>query len=268
MSTATAAQVWTIDGKPVPHDVYHGSHQIISNTAKEKFRESRKNYADLYVRKCKPFSEPTPALLLGQWAHLAVWEPDEFAALPIPTTAPLKKALADAAALREALLANPCTRQIIEAVGECEHSVRWTDEETGLACKCRRDKVLEHYNGGPTVIVDLKTTNNAHPDDWFRDAATFGYHRNAAWYQAGHHALTGEVPLYAFMVVDKKTHECALYYLEDEDLDIGAQQNAQTLRDMKACFDSGDWRADHETKFTSRPLPEWARKQARQELMQ
>ena len=31
MSATTTAQVWTIDGQPVPHDIYHGTHDIISN---------------------------------------------------------------------------------------------------------------------------------------------------------------------------------------------------------------------------------------------
>ena len=44
----------------------------------------------------------------------------------------------------------------------------------------------------PNAIVDLKTTINAAPSKFSRALIDYGYALQAAWYQEGYEALTGE----------------------------------------------------------------------------
>ena len=79
---------------------------------------------------------------------------------------------------RDAVFAHEAARETLS--GEhTEVSLAWIDEETGLTCKARVDHVNEDCN----LIADLKSTRSAHRDWFGRDAFSFGYHRQAAWYR-------------------------------------------------------------------------------------
>ncbi|MBW2645067.1 MAG: PD-(D/E)XK nuclease-like domain-containing protein, partial [Deltaproteobacteria bacterium] len=65
--------------------------------------------------------------------------------------------------MKEKILLHPLASKLIEG-GLSEQTVIWTDEETGLPCKARPDKI-------PTVdgvVVDLKKTRDASPHGFQR----------------------------------------------------------------------------------------------------
>jgi len=250
----------------------------VRNTTKEIFRRSRKAYHDLCIAKTVPWPEPTEALLLGIWTHLAVLEPDrwlrEFVIAPKcdrrttegkavwkyfceesqGKTVITQEQAAEVTALREAVMANKMARWFIEADGKHEHTVRWTDPQTGLQCKCRDDKLL-----ATGQILDLKTTRDGiSPQEFAKTAANLGYQRNADFYVGGHDAAIGERVPYLFLVVSKKTFECACYELDDDAMDLGARQNRRTLADLARCHETGNWLSEHETQITTLSLPRWA----------
>lgn len=55
----------------------------------------------------------------------------------------------------DSVMSHPQARDLIEADGISEGSYFWTDEETGLRCKCRPDKEIESRG----LLVDVKTTD-------------------------------------------------------------------------------------------------------------
>ena len=260
------------------HDAYNADLATVRNTTKEIFRRSRKAYHDLCIAKTVRWPEPTDALLLGIWTHLAVLEPDswlrEFVIAPKcdrRTTAGKQayaafcqeaegktvitaEQAAEVTALREAVMANRMARHFIEADGKHEHSVKWTDPQTGLLCKCRDDKLLASGQ-----ILDLKTTRDGiSPLEFAKTAANLGYQRNADFYVGGHHEAFGERMPYLFLVVSKKTFECACYELDDAAMALGNKQNARTLGDLARCHETGNWLSEHETQITTLSLPRWA----------
>lgn len=258
-------------------DEYNADRSTIRNTTKEIFRRSRKQFYELCVAKTTPWPEPTEALNLGIWTHIAVWEPDRwlrnFVVAPkcdrrttegkavwkyfceesAGKTVLTAEQYDEVMQLREAVMANKMARALVEAEGKHEHTLAWTDEGTGLPCKCRDDKLMQN------AIVDLKTTRDGVSRSEFRRmAASRGLHRNAEFYVAGHHTALGERLPYLFLVVSKATRECACYELDDSAMTLGWQQNQSTLRNIARCYESGDWCSDHEKQIVTVSLPRWA----------
>jgi hypothetical protein len=251
MSTATE---WNVDA-----ETYHGTTDVVSHSSIEVFRQSPRLYEGRFVSKVIPQPEPTEALLLGQWLHLGVlqpWKLDEIRRGKL--LAPERKRLALADAMRDALMAHPIARQFIESDGQVEHSIRWTDPDTGLQRKCRRDKVAKLADGR-TVIPDLKSAISSAPEDFSKACVNFGYHRTVDWYLEGHHELTGELAAYIFVVVSKSPpHEVAIYELDEEALKLGARQNRALLNRLAGCYRTGQWEAAHEKQINKLSLPPYA----------
>lgn len=271
---------------PCTNEVYHGDTSRISNSAKEVFRRSQREYESRFVSRTMAPPEPTKALRIGGLLHVAVWEPERWARNFLPELEPpdfgnlrLKvvreqrdawlaavarqvegKTIIDRGEhvlvenMREALYAHPIARTFIEAEGPTEHTITWTDPETGLELKSRRDKVL------PLDLPDIKTTEDASPEAFAKSCANYGYARQAAWNIAGEHERTGERKNFVFLVVSKSTFEVAVYTLNEEAIILGDRQNRATLNRMAECRASGCWLAPHEKQITELSLPGWAYK--------
>jgi len=259
-------------------DEYHASTDIISNSGKECFRKSQALYYGQYVAKTIPWPEPTPALKMGTWVHTAILEPDVWASKYVcelmgidRRTTIGKTAHADfclrnegreivpaedwwmVIGIREAVLANDAARKFLDAPGEVEHSFKWTDDETGLELKSRPDKTLTS-----NIILDLKTTDDASPESFFRSCLNFGYHRTAAWRGAGHLVRTGEQASHLFIAVSKKTFEVGLYQIEGEVLRLGQEENRRLIDRMAVCYERDEWAAEWTKQVLTVTYPGWA----------
>ena len=80
--------------------------------------------------------------------------------------------------MADAVMSHSVARSIIEQA-EKEQSLWYIDEETGLLCKERTDLLL------PDILGDLKSTRDARPEPFMRDAYKYGYHISASHYQVG-----------------------------------------------------------------------------------
>ena len=148
--------------------------------------EMRKSPAH-YLYKVTHPEEPTPALLFGVAAHMAVLEPERFQAEYIVApkidrrTKEGKEAWTALMKSGKALLSKDDSDKI-EAmraelhrsadkylIGEHEVPVEWTDPTTGERCKCRPDCI------GDGVIVDYKTTDSCADYTFERAARNYGY---------------------------------------------------------------------------------------------
>lgn len=78
----------------------------------------------------------------------------------------------------KAVRKNKAAEAILDGA-EVEQPLTWYNPETGLECKGRIDII----SGGR--IVDLKTTRRASVREILRDAATYDYHGQVAWYHDG-----------------------------------------------------------------------------------
>lgn len=85
--------------------------------------------------------------------------------------------------------------------GEAEQSLIWRDG--GTLCRARLDYIRRDRLTATTdgwCIDDYKTAADANPDNWIRQMFRLGYDLQAAWYQHGHQAITGELSTFRFCV--------------------------------------------------------------------
>jgi hypothetical protein len=142
------------------------------------------------------------AFRLGGAAHTAILEPEKFDARYAVYDGPRtgegsrtqRKAwrealsdgveelspdeLANARAMAAAVRSHRIAGSLLRG-GRREEVVTWVDPITGLACKGRLDYLR------PDLLIDLKGTRHPSPSRFPRDAYSYGYLAQAAWYHDG-----------------------------------------------------------------------------------
>jgi len=136
----------------------------------------------------------------------------------------------------EAIAEHQRASSYLRSRGPVELSIAWVDDETGLLCKARLDKVSILAR----LIVDLKTTMDA---SRFSSAiAEYGYYNQMPHYVDGWRVLTGEEYGAAFVAVESKPiHGVRAAPLGQEFMDAGRAENRRLLRDIADAKESGDW---------------------------
>lgn len=273
--------------REISADEYH-AHPAWGASMLEDFRQSRRTCYARHVAKTEPKPEPTDAMKLGTLVHLRLLEPATYSqrvsVMPDMTPdgdpwnmrkpshrdawAKLEAEVAGSGitliekpqreqieAIAESVLGNWHARRLLERDGQPEYSIFWTDKETGLPLKCRVD-------WWSTLPLDLKTTCDPSPEAFSRQCAQLGYDRKRAHYLAGIAAHVGEsLPLVHLAVGTQPYYPCCPYDLDDTDANgksRGQRQWRQTLRDLAACLESGDWAEPYEKQIVSLRLPNWA----------
>ena len=146
-------------------------------------------------------------------------------------TADFERALRVATAVSR----HPLAGQIITE-GQAESSMYWIDSDTGITCRGRIDFLRAN------AIVDVKTTIDATPEAFRKSIANFGYDVQAAHYQDGIEALTGDRLPFVFVVVEKTPpYLVGVYQLDDDWLAHGADQIRQARRIYADCEAADDW---------------------------
>jgi hypothetical protein len=235
-----------------------------------------------------PSGETTPALRFGQLAHNGVLEPtalaERYAVLPDyhldadnrtaagePTQSKATKyykakaaeflavnagrervsreEYARMKALVSSIAADRFARHVINGHGPCELSLLWTDDQTGLRCKARIDKVSGAF------LVDLKTTKDIAA--FAKSIARYGYHRQLAHYQAGYAAITGELLTPWIVAVESDPPHCVLAApLSEVAVMQGETERRRLLAKVRQCQEQRDWPGPPAPDEWD--LPEWA----------
>lgn len=243
---------------------YHAT-SAVSNTVLSSMARSPAHCFALHVAECRRKQSTTPAFAAGTLAHCAILEPDALLeryivrpeGLDLRTKAgkEWRDALPDdvlmigadewatAIAQRDAVRAVPELAELLGA-GVAEVSAFWIDDETGLPCKCRPDWV-HTLSDGRVILVDVKTTVDASPQQFTRAVWKYGYHRQAAWYSAGYARAAGvEVAGFVFAAVTS-AHPfiSAAHTLDDDYLRIGQDECRRLLDEYADCKLTGRWPA-------------------------
>jgi hypothetical protein len=164
----------------------------------------------------------------------------------------LSKEWAQVQAMRDAVMAHPAVSASFTG-HRAEHSVFW--EEDGLMLKCRPDA------WHPGLLVDLKTTRSADPNEFGKTAHEFGYHQSAAHYIDGVKAATGEELPFHFVLVEKTApYLVSVVELDIEAINIGRQLNDRAKRIYRECAEANTWPGYPAAELIS--LPMWAIYQA------
>lgn len=279
----------TAEARTMTADEYHAD-PAHGASMLEDFRDSRRIFHGRFVTGETSRKEPSDAMIDGTLVHCLLFEPEKYDHLLAPEPPAMapdgKKWLRRAGSDHErwwgeylettegkfvvdaerrlriektvaAIKANQRAASLLSQQGEAEYSIFWTDEATGLRCKCRVD-----YFSQDVASVDLKTTADPSPQAYARSIVNLGYHRKLAHYCAGLRALCGRsVPLVHIAACTHDPHLVANYDIDDRDQRgnrLGERQRRATLLELAECYRTGDWREPFEKQITKLRLPGWA----------
>lgn len=166
----------------------------------------------------------------------------------------LTKTANRAAELADAVLSHPVAGGLFPEqpydAGIPEATLVWTDEETGVWCRARLDRLPPVVPGVRMVVPDLKTCDSAHPDACDASIARYGYGRQGAHYRAGVMALglDDDPAIVDVFVETKRPYLITVRQLPEVDelgepgaLAIGRRQLRKGLRVFADCQASGKW---------------------------
>ena len=262
---------------------YH-AHPAISKSHLDQVAKSPLHYFARYLDPNRVATEPTAAMAIGSAVHTHVLELDQWDARYVSapdgidrrtkagkaeweafTTAAtgrtvLPKADADLVMrMAHSVFSHPAAAMLLALPGKAETTHMWTDEATGLQCKCRPDWLTDDGR----LIVDLKTTEDASPRGFARSIAQWRYHTQASWYLDGVEQSTGTRPeQFLFVCVEKKApYACAVYAADAEMIDAGAQTAARDLDVLATCKAANAW-PGYSDQIEPISLPAWMRPKA------
>ena len=203
----------------------------------------------------------TAAMRLGTAVHSAILEPDEYASLYAATD--LRK---NTKAYKELdtskIWLNMSDYKTVEG---CKRGVADNAEASSLLsyCKNREQEVTGVINGVPfrgfcdamnsTTVIDLKTTQDASPEQFTRSAYNFAYHLQAAIYLE----LTGAERYCILAVETSAPYASVLYEFDSSFLDSGyamLQKGIAAYRDWDGVAAGYDKYNGHKLE-----LPRWAK---------
>jgi hypothetical protein len=247
---------------------YHSKTKYISKSLLDLVHKSPAHYIS-YLEGEK--QEPTPAMIFGSLVHAVVFNQDNYAVLPEN----LDKRTKEGKAIYDMfMLANKGT-ELIVTKEQYDHAVNiknavYSHEKAALLlqqgqaemsvfgkiedfdAKCRVDFLNTKHN----VIVDLKTTNSAAPDEFAKSVWNYRYHVQAAFYLD----LT-KAERFFFIAVDKeKPFNVELYELDNEAIEKGRIEYKKDIETLKKCLDTGNWHGyTEDKKIHIISLPGWAK---------
>jgi len=141
--------------------------------------------------------------------------------------------------------------------GNSEVCIVWDDPETGVRCKAR----LDYLHGQRPIITDAKSTRDARPEKFERDAYNYGYHQKAAFYFDGYGILTktpAQEMAFMFVAVEKTPPYGVIVYKEStQGLQQGARDYRYALQCYKQCIETGEW-PSYPERINLLTLPRWA----------
>ena len=137
------------------------------------------------------------------------------------------------------VLSHPAAAYLLGLPGKAETTHMWVDEATGLQCKCRPDWLLDDGS----MIVDLKTTEDASARCFQKSIAQWRYHVQASWYLDGLQHATGKRPeQFVFIAVEKKPpYACAVYVADQQMIEIGRDTARRDLDKLNVCKAADYW---------------------------
>ena len=224
--------------------------------------------------------EPTDAFVFGHALHCRILETDKFPERFIlaPDCDRRTKAGKELYAAFEAgsggkqILKAPdydCIQKIAAQIekhkamnfvkgGAAEVCIVWEDRKTKVLCKARLDYI--HAERG--IMVDIKTTRDASPDDFARSIYQYGYYQQVGFYADGWETLTGDPLVCVILACEKEPpYAIAVYELHEEILYAGRNAYEKALKTYAKCRETGEWPSYFEGVQILN-LPKWALEKA------
>lgn len=236
----------------MPDSVYHSHSEGVSSSGLKLVERSPAHF------RYRAESPPSRAMQLGSAIHCALLEPERFttdyvllkdvkdrraseykAATKVHgTERVLVSTEADqVAGMQEAVLSNPSMAKRLNAEGWRELSLFVRDPETGVLIRVRYDLLT-----ADGIAVDLKSCQDARPEEFSRSIFNYAYDLQCALYRDAFEWATGETPVFEFAVVEKDMpHGHKLYEPDHTMIQEGRRRYREALNLFAQCEQSGNW---------------------------
>lgn len=244
----------------IPNDVYHRLPQASSSQLRKLERSAAHMVAP---------SESSPALAFGSACHMAVLEPELFSKSYYVKDwdGRTKEGKARAAEVAHMTELRPSDMDAIQGMLAALRADRnasaylWGADGinelsmVGGGMRCRFDRYVPRH----VIGVDLKTTTDARPDAFARDAAKYGYHLQACHYMKTHEATTGvQLGGFVFVAVEKAyPHGIGIYFFGPQTMQAAEEKHARLLTDFTTAVNKKEFTA-YDTTPQELELPAWA----------
>lgn len=259
-------------------EAYHADKNSISRTALMDFKKNQRRYWAKHLNPNRPPAESKPSWEFGTAFHTLILEPHLFeqnyfimpekvlkrdneelfnvhkeAEKEAEKTTKQVLSRSDYLKLQDMRNALQNDERASELIREAiyESSYFWKDAHSGLMVKSRPD--ILH----PNIYIDLKTIDDASPQNYQREMAKYGYHTQAAIVKDGVRILEGrELSACINICVEKQyPHGIGTYIIDEVAIEAGHCEYKQLLLDMKNCISNNDF-SDYEPQTIG--LPKWA----------
>jgi len=262
----------SLTDKPEPGLDYHQQPGISSTMLKDWGKMSPAAWYELHVLRNVPKAS-TAALEFGNLVHTMLLEPFEagerYKQLPEGHSGATKAGKTLIAECKEAGLTPvkhadwQLAEDMVAAVlshalvkkwrlfdGGTAESEWYATHSTGLTLRAKPDWM----NG--SLITDLKTTADAAPKAFSRDAVKYGYHRSEHFYTTVMNLNGITVSNFIFVAVSKTAPlQVSVSVFDTPALDEAARRNEAALLEIAACLDADHWPGHNNLNTIS--IPSW-----------
>lgn len=288
----------TIPG--IYHDVPEETYHALTHASRSDLQLILRSPAHYYAARLDPERAPdedTPAKRAGKILHTCILEPDEFANrfVIVPENAPRRPTSVQRGAKNpsgdtlfaidwwDSFEASTQGKEIIKseewdkyhkisksvrshpelagwmAEGHSEVTVIAKDPETGLLCRARPDFLT--ILGELTIMLDLKSAEDARPDAFMKSAWNYGYFHQHIWYRDCFEWATGAPPdLFLLAPFEKEPpYAVKLYEPAEDSLERARRDNRRALQAMAECLQTGRW-PSYPTDIERLHMPAWVTK--------
>jgi hypothetical protein len=260
---------------------YHSDKNSISRTALMDFKKSPRKYWAKHLNPNRPIEESKPSWEFGTAFHTLILEPHLFEQqyFVLPEKVKLKdvgRVAYDAykeiekqaestqlhvlsqndykklSAMQDSLYSNARAKELIEDA-IYESSYFWKDKSSGLMVKSRPDIIQGN------IYIDLKTIDDASPQNYQREMAKYGYHTQGAIVKDGCRILENRIIKACINIcIEKQYPYCvATYIIDDAAIEAGHVDYKNQLLALKHSRVYNEYQ-DYELQIIS--LPTWATK--------
>lgn len=258
---------------------YHTDWTRMNFSSLKHIKKSPKKYIYELSRAQSGESDIKDHYRIGQAAHLAILEPEEFKRrfLAMPDFGPMQSS--KNRALRDEWIASQPKDSIVLAwdeldlvtgmineiaketghlfkKGKFEQTIHFTDQDTGIKCRARLDMITEGSNG--PLIVDLKTTKDNDAESFSRDMARFMTHMQMAFYaDAVSQVIKRSVDVALVTVEKEPPFDVTVDIMSEEDIELGRQWYKWALGIYGMCLKQGRWPGKAGGNIRQIKLPKW-----------
>ena len=163
-----------------------------------------------------------------------------------------------AIAMRDGVRRDKFLAGLLTSPGKNELTLLWTDEESGLKCKARLDRITT-YRGWNTLI-DVKTTRALDDYSLQKSIAMYHYHIRMCWYLDALQLCFDdkkEIRVFLLWVLNKPPYIGRVTEFEDDGLREGRMQYQRLFKLHADCLAANSW-PGYPVGEQPIELPDWA----------